>query len=237
MNTKKIRKMLGKTWDTIKGPAKKFYSQDGEDAILARVFENQKKGFFVDIGAYHPKKISNTYLFYKKGWRGINVDANKSTIQQFKTCRRRDVNLHFAVGKNTGVTNFYRFNGSHSAINTLDSNMAEFRKNQGYNFDRIVSVNETTLENIFFQHLPPGTTIDFLSIDIEGGELNALSSNNWEKYRPKIIVAECLGPEGSGNLPLTEVLNDELTRFLVGQAYIPFAKTVNSVFFFDQSAQ
>ena len=44
------------------------YSQNGEDLILNRLFENKEKGFFIDVGAHHPIRFSNTYLFYKKGW-------------------------------------------------------------------------------------------------------------------------------------------------------------------------
>ena len=51
------------------------YSQEGEDMILGKIFSGQKHGFYVDVGAHHPLRFSNTYLFYLKGWRGINIDA------------------------------------------------------------------------------------------------------------------------------------------------------------------
>ena len=74
------------------------YSQNGEDRILHRIFENQKSGFYVDIGAHHPFRFSNTFLFYKMGWKGINVDAMPKSMEIFKRFRPRDINLELAVG-------------------------------------------------------------------------------------------------------------------------------------------
>ena len=65
------------------------YSQEGEDLILERFFEGKEIGFFVDIGAHHPMRFSNTYIFYLKGWRGINVDATPgSMIPRDAACPR-----------------------------------------------------------------------------------------------------------------------------------------------------
>ena len=50
------------------------YSQEGEDMVLKRIFDKQTKGFYIDVGAHHPKRFSNTYNFYLKGWKGINID-------------------------------------------------------------------------------------------------------------------------------------------------------------------
>jgi hypothetical protein len=69
------------------GYAIKSYSQEGEDMILQRIFENQPCGFYVDVGAHHPKRFSNTYFFYKKGWRGINIEAMVGSRQLFNKMR------------------------------------------------------------------------------------------------------------------------------------------------------
>ena len=57
----------------------KSYSQEGEDIFLRKIF-NKKKGFYVDVGCYHPLDGSNTYLLYKKGWNGINLDISTLSI-------------------------------------------------------------------------------------------------------------------------------------------------------------
>ena len=56
------------------------YSQTGEDLILDILLKDKPKGFYIDIGGNHPKKFNNTFLFYKKGWDGINVEPNYSKI-------------------------------------------------------------------------------------------------------------------------------------------------------------
>ena len=52
--------------------------------FLYRIFEECKSGFYVDIGAHHPKRFSNTYFFYKRGWSGITVEPNSDAIKLFK---------------------------------------------------------------------------------------------------------------------------------------------------------
>src|SRR5690348_3121185 len=73
------------------------YSQEGEDLILDRALRRKERGYYVDVGAFHPKKFSNTYFFYKKGWRGINIDATPSSMQAFKRVRPRDTNIETAI--------------------------------------------------------------------------------------------------------------------------------------------
>ena len=51
---------------------KKSYSMDGEDLEIIKHFEGISNGYYVDAGCYHPLRLSNTYLLYKKNWRGIN---------------------------------------------------------------------------------------------------------------------------------------------------------------------
>jgi len=74
------------------------YSQNGEDRALWRYFEGQRDGFYVDIGAHHPFRFSNTYIFYKSGWRGINVDAMPNSMRAFRRYRKHDINIECAVG-------------------------------------------------------------------------------------------------------------------------------------------
>ena len=77
--------------------SRRAYSQEGEDLILHRVFENQNTGFYVDVGAHHPVRFSNTYFFYLRGWSGINIDAAPGSIRKFAWKRRRDLNLEAAL--------------------------------------------------------------------------------------------------------------------------------------------
>src|SRR5437868_6288327 len=76
------------------------YSQDGEDLVLSRFLSSENKGFYVDVGAHHPTRFSNTYFFYKKGWRGINIDAMPGSMIAFDKMRPRDTNVEAAISDN-----------------------------------------------------------------------------------------------------------------------------------------
>jgi len=91
------KKAVVMMYDLFDGYALKSYSQEGEDMILRRLFENQERGLYVDIGAYHPKKFSNTYFFYRAGWIGINVDAMPGSMKKFRSRRPRDINIEAAI--------------------------------------------------------------------------------------------------------------------------------------------
>src|SRR5271166_7015278 len=78
------------------------YSQDGEDMILRRLLAGQKSGFYVDVGAHHPYRFSNTCYFYRQGWRGINVDTNPDAIEAFRRDRPSDINVCVGVSDTAG---------------------------------------------------------------------------------------------------------------------------------------
>ena len=75
--------------------------------ILRVIFAKQQTGFYVDVGAHHPKRFSNTYFFYKKGWYGINIDATPGIMENFKKMRKRDINLNIGISDTTGERDFY----------------------------------------------------------------------------------------------------------------------------------
>jgi len=101
------------------------FSQEGEDLILGRVFEGKSDGFYVDVGAHHPTLYSNTYYFYLRGWRGINIDAMPGSMTAFKAGRPRDINLEIAVAENPGKLTYHIFN--YPALNTFDPALAKER--------------------------------------------------------------------------------------------------------------
>ena len=104
--------------------SKKTYSQFGEDLKVKKIFQNKKKGFYVDVGAYHPLKINNTYLLYKKGWNGINIDVSSFSIDLFNFLRPKDLNYQCAVSnKNQNVTLYYH--KDHSALSSTNQKIAK----------------------------------------------------------------------------------------------------------------
>jgi FkbM family methyltransferase len=202
------------------------YSQDGEDLVLDRMLDGQALGFYVDIGAHHPVRFSNTYLFYRRGWRGINIDAMPGSMQAFHKLRHRDINIECGVSGNSGQLTYYRFN--ESALNTFDPSEAVFKNKPPYYLLDTLQVNVERLDVLLEQHLPLGQQIDFLSVDVEGKDEEVLRSNDWSRYRPRFVLAETLR---------TDILNITacpVVHFLGSVGYTPISKVYNTSFFVRQ---
>jgi FkbM family methyltransferase len=205
----------------------KSYSQEGEDMILRRLFEKQHIGFYIDVGAHHPKRFSNTYFFYKKGWNGINIDAMPESMKPFDKIRSRDINIEKPVSDKKQVLTYYAFN--EPALNGFSKELSEERNGKGNYFVEFTKDIETsTLEEILDNHLPINQQIDFLSIDVEGLDFMVLKSNNFDKYKPKVILIEILGSS------LSNIEENEITKFLRDFNYSVYAKAVNTVIFISE---
>jgi len=219
-----INKLVNIKNNYFDGYALRSYSQEGEDMILMRLFENQKMGFYVDVGAHHPKRFSNTYFFYKLGWKGINVDAMPGSMTAFNRIRARDINIEKPVSNKKKLLTYYAFN--EPALNGFSKELSEERDGKGSYFIEFTKDIETsTLEEILDNNLPKDQSIDFLSIDVEGLDFNVLKSTNLEKYHPKVILVEIL------NSSLVDIQVNEIYKFLTDAGYELYAKAVNTVIF------
>jgi FkbM family methyltransferase len=194
--------------------------------ILNRNFDDKSRGFYVDIGAHHPRRFSNTYFFYKRGWSGINVEPNPDLIRVFNSERKRDVNLQCGVGEIEGVLKYYFFNDP--ALNTFDESLVKWRlANTTYKIVAEADVSIVRLDNVLTKNLPQGSHIDFLSIDVEGLDFSVLKSNNWYLFRPSYVLAEVLASN------LEEAISNPISIFMREQGYHLFGKTYNTFIFRD----
>ncbi|MDH5645416.1 MAG: FkbM family methyltransferase [Candidatus Heimdallarchaeota archaeon] len=205
--------------------AQKSYSQEGEDRVLYRIFEGIKSGFFVDVGAHHPRRFSNTYLFYKQGWRGINIDAMPGSMAGFKKDRPLDINLELPVSNSGKELTYYSFN--EPALNGFSKELTEFRENlgAGYYVEEKTLLKTHKLSEILNNYIPQSTEIDFMTIDVEGLDFEVIQSNDWKKFRPKIILVEIL------NFSVDDIFDNDVYLYLKDRGYEFYAKTVNTVFF------
>lgn len=224
-----IKKILIKLLDLIRH--QKSYSQDGEDMVLRSFLENKPrnyKGFYIDVGAHHPVRFSNTYHFYRNGWHGINIDATPGSMNLFRWLRRRDTNLELAIGAEKGSLTFYCFD--EPALNTLSKMVAEERSSGGrYKIRKEVTVPVLPLEAVLETHLPPGQKIDFFSVDVEGLDELVLRSNDWKKFRPTFILAE----DASFQIHSTGISHQGVYGFLLDNGYQLVAKTQRTLIFQD----
>jgi FkbM family methyltransferase len=205
------------------------FGQEGEDILIDRLLQGKKEGFYVDVGAHHPRRFSNTRYFYDKGWKGINIDAMPGSMTLFEKERPKDINLEVGVSKTEGELVYYIFN--EPALNTFSKTEAD--KKDGLNTYKIVETQKVftyPLQNLLKKHLPEKTHIDFMTIDVEGLDLEVVASNDWEMYRPSLILVESLERYSITELPV----KSEMYQTLRQNDYELVAKTMNTLFFKDQ---
>tara|TARA_B110000977_G_C10748900_1_gene366006 strand:+ start:120 stop:530 length:411 start_codon:yes stop_codon:yes gene_type:complete len=107
--------------------SKKSYSISNVDLVIDRLFRDIEKGVYIDVGCNHPIKYNNTYLLYKRGWTGINIDLDETLIKELNIIRKKDHNVQKMVGSLDGEEKEIYYYHERSAINTLSKELAEKR--------------------------------------------------------------------------------------------------------------
>lgn len=200
---------------------KHSYSQTGEDLILDFFLKNKKDGFYIDIGAYHPIKLSNTYKFYKRGWRGVNIEPNHNKFHLFEKQRSEDRNLNIGIGPDNQQKKFYIFDAD--TLCTFSEKDAQNYQKMGH---AVVETKEVSLMPLceVMRQYAENKTIDFISIDVEGYDLEVLKTNDWDSYRPRFIVLETVeySKEVFGNKlnPLYDVYMEGIHYKKVADTYV-----------------
>lgn len=220
-----IPKKFHRTLNFIRKPFlqeyKKSYSQSGEDMILNTILCDVRKGFYVDVGANNPTIYSNTHFFYKKGWCGINIDALPGSMKIFNRMRPRDINLEIPISDKEEKLNYFMF--SPSFYNSFLEESAVLFK------DKLIETKELTtkklswvLDNFFTNRV-----IDFMTIDVEGLDFQVLKSNNWIKYRPKVLVIELFSNE------IESIKGNMISTFLEENGYSLYCFSPTNIFFIE----
>ena len=171
---------------------RKTYSQHLEDLFIDNYFKDKKNGFYLDIGCYHPIKYSNTALLYNKGWQGMNIDMNQTSIDLFNILRKKDINICAAISNENKEAIQY-LDHSFSPINTLVKKFSDTaskkisfnnhseKKIYTYKFNQIAQEQEIKTKQI-----------DFLNIDAEAHDFEVLEGIDLNIYKIKLICIEML---------------------------------------------
>ena len=148
----------------------------------------KKNGLYIDVGCYHPVRLSNTrFLHNKKGWSGINIDISKKSIDLFRIARKKDINLNIGIGNKNEISNVY-FQKKLFHANTLDYNHAQ-------NFlTKMIkeTINVLTLDSVIDKYAK-NKKIDFIDIDCEGKDLEVLQGLSLSKNDVELISIEMHG--------------------------------------------
>ncbi len=185
----------------------------GVDVIVKDIFKNKKKGVYIDVGCHHPFINNNTYLLYKNGWSGINIDLDFSSIDMFNYFRPNDFNKQQAISNSKKLTNFYFFH-NRAPKNTIS-------KKSGKGAKIIKKIETDTLNNIIRDSRLGVKKIDLLSIDVEGNELNVLKGLNFKKYKPKVVILEFINPviKEFYQHKIENIVKSELYKFMKKKRY------------------
>jgi FkbM family methyltransferase len=213
---------LEETYRTLIGQSNVIYSQDGEDIIFNSLFKNKSNGFYVDVGAHHPYRFSNTYLLYKKGWSGINIDATPGTKKIFDQVRKRDINLELAISEKSGECYLYQF--SEPALNCIKDIDDDYVPSSDHSRSKIKSL---TLREVFKMYLKK-SKIDLLLVDTEGYDLAVLKSNDWLKYCPTVVMVEI------GTRSIDLISSTKLHAFLTTKRYKLAYKTYRNAIYLKE---
>tara|TARA_B100002019_G_C21159131_1_gene542339 strand:+ start:84 stop:800 length:717 start_codon:yes stop_codon:yes gene_type:complete len=199
---------------------KNYFSFSGVDVIIENIFREKMNGFYIDVGCQHPIKNNNTYLLYKKGWKGINIDLDSDNINLFNIARPKDDNINIAVSNKVGESDLF-FYHKKSPINTIDKKTSDFQK---ADVSEIKKVKTTSLTNIINSSKYKNNKIDLLTIDVEGHETQVLKGFDFNLYKPNVIVVEYLDLSVKKlevkNLDIEKILKTELYNFLTSKNYI-----------------
>ena len=189
------------------------YSHWGIDLIITKLLNSKNKGIYIDVGCHHPFLNNHSYLLYKSGWEGINIDIDYNSIDMFNFFRKSDVNIQTAVTDHKGEVDLF-FYHNRAAKNTISKEFGSDAKEQK-------KINSDTLNNIIENSKFKNSKIDFVSIDVEGNEMNVLNGFNLKKYKPKLILLEFILPNKKEfyEKGINEITNSEVYKFLIKNEY------------------
>ena len=186
------------------------YSQYREDEKIAE-FCPESVGRFVDIGSSLPRRFSNSYLFYRRGWKGIAIDA-KSDLKIF-WCILRPRDTFIKSGISDGTTqDFYEMERGLSSTFNKDyrNSLQEKRHRLVIKTAKIETLKLSQILETHFDSIVPRDPV-FFSIDVELHEVYVLNSNNWHRFKPRVICIE--------DWPLLEHEDMSISSILLAQGY------------------
>jgi FkbM family methyltransferase len=193
------------------------YSAFGEDRLIEYLLRDRGPGYYVDVGCCWPIAFSNTYLLYKHGWRGLAIDADPEFAEPFRLQRPGDVFVNAAVGLKRGHAMLRLF--SDPSMNATDPGWAAaaaanpHKRSLGE-----VEVERWPLGDLIARHAPAGVVVEFMNIDCEGADLEALQSNDWSRFSPRMLAVE------DPALDLETATGTPIRRFLAALGYRLTAK-------------
>jgi FkbM family methyltransferase len=192
------------------------------------MLEGHGAGFYVDVGAHHPDRFSNTRLLRDRGWRGINIDGTPGSMEAFRRARPDDINVEAIISSDGEPHEFFEFD--EPALNSVSRALSTERAAKtDYRIVASTTLPTRTLRDVLDEFLPPRVSIDVMSVDVEGHDFDVLESNDWARFRPRLLLVEVL------NTPLSALADSDIVQLLDVHGYELQSKLVNTVVLMDRS--
>ena len=166
------------------------YAQYGEDLVVDAVLGCPANGYYVEVGANDPSLLSNTRRFYDRGWHGISIEPDPRMYARLAAARSRDTVLNIGVASTNGKASFYRLDPDTLSTFDYTAYQRALREFPGTRLVDVLELEVATLATICLLHVGPKQTIDFLSVDVEGTDLDVLRGNDWQITRPTLVLVE-----------------------------------------------
>ncbi len=216
----------------LKSDKKISYSQLGEDLIVNFIFKNFKieKPTYIDIGAHHPTHLSNTYLFYKGGSKGICIEPDPELFKNIEKKRKNDICLNIGIGtEEEKLADYYVMNDK--VLNTFSKEEAEYLTNAtSKKIEKIIKMPLVPMSKIIEKYLN-NKTPNFVSLDTEGYDFEILKSLDFDNFRPEVFCVETLTYTENKD----ERKEDEVIDFMKEKGYFVFADTYINTIFVDKT--
>ena len=193
------------------------FSKSGDDIQLKKLLP-RVPGTYVDIGCWHPVKASNTYYFHLRGWKGICVDPNPELRTRFNSARPGDTLITAGVAPTAGSMTYYMLREPHSSMNTLSQQFLQENGLMGH-VKQTIEVPTLRLAELLERHVQPEDRLDFFDVDVKGYDLAVLKTNDWDRFRPKIVVVE-------SHDALAVDVESEMARYFADVGYSLAGKSV-----------
>jgi len=199
----------------------------GEDVLMSHL-QPQRTGSYVDVGAFHPQVLSNTYKLYLKGWSGLTIEPNPTAAAAFKRLRPRDTHLAIGIAGQRSELTYHKFRDA--AQNTFSA--ARAAEVQAEKTDE-TSIQCMPLNDVFEQHCAVRRP-DLLSVDCEGHDLQVIQSLDWQRHRPTVLIIEDFEQFTAGASPTPKV--SAIRSFMLARDYAAASQAVFSFFYVDRHA-
>ncbi|MGA3257770.1 MAG: FkbM family methyltransferase [Bryobacteraceae bacterium] len=163
--------------------ADRFYSQFGEDRVLAQIYARTDSGTCLEVGANDGVNLSNTYHFEQSGWQCILVEPNSDCCTKIRKVRQATL-FECAASEQEGSAVLHVGSGSDDVYSSLQAeqltgNLGRYKP---------VVVPTRTLDAILQE--AGVASLDFVTIDVEGHESQTLRGFTLDRWKPQLVLLE-----------------------------------------------